>query len=149
MNIFMIYLGIIYLFLGLIYIIVPLIYLEVGRPKDLIIGGLNLLIGIILIIKNKVLTNLFLAIFILVTIIVFLYVLEIFSSRWNQLTEKEKLNFSSLASFKNNLSKILDAFYLGIGNFKNPFKLLKFEEKNKNLTKKKWVRNDKSDKIKS
>ena len=55
MNSLVFYLGIFYILVGTIYLTVPLIYLELGKPKDLIRAFLNLLIGFILIIKNKTL----------------------------------------------------------------------------------------------
>ena len=55
MNSLVFYLGTFYILIGTIFITVPLIYLELGKPKDLIRAFLNLLIGLILIIKNKTL----------------------------------------------------------------------------------------------
>ena len=53
MNSLIIYLGTFYIVIGIIFLSVPIIYLELGKPKDLIKAFLNLLIGLILIIKNK------------------------------------------------------------------------------------------------
>ena len=148
MSDLIIYLGSFYLLLGSIFLLIPLIYLEVGRPKDLFKAALNLLIGIILIIKNKVFENSSLAIYILLTILVVSYVIEIFSARWNQLTDKEKNKLTTLVEFKKNLSKISEAIKLGFSNFKNSLDFFKFAKDNKNINKKKWVRNDKNDNIK-
>ena len=148
MSDLIIYLGSFYLLLGSIFLLIPLIYLEVGRPKDLFKAALNLLIGIILIIKNKVFENSSLAIYILLTILVISYVIEIFSARWNQLTDKEKNKLTTLVEFKKNLSKISEAIKLGFSNFKNSLDFFKFAKDNKNINKKKWVRNDKNDNIK-
>ena len=91
MDSFMLYLGFFYIGVGTIFLLVPLIYLELGRPKDLIKAFLNLSIGFILIIKNKILNEAFFVILLLsITVLVFLYVLELFLSRWNQLTDIEK-----------------------------------------------------------
>ncbi len=149
MNILIIYLGYFYIVLGSIFLFIPLIYLEIGRPKDLIKAFLNLLIGIILIIKNKFFDNLFILIYALVTALFVFYLVEIFSSRWNQLTDKEKSKLTTLIEFKKNLSKILEAINLAFRNFKNPLNFFKFNRNNENLHKKKWVRNDKNDNIKS
>ena len=128
---------------------VPLIYLELGRPKDLIRSCLNLLIGFILIIKNKTVDESFLLIFLLFTLIIVLYLLELFASRWNQLTEKEKNQLTTFWEFKNNLSKILDAINLGLKNVAKPLNLFNFGRNNQNTSPKKWVRNDKNDNIKT
>ena len=148
MNILIIYLGGFYIFLGFVYLVIPLVYLEVGRPKDLIMGGLNLLIGLILIIKYKLFVNSYLVIFLLLTILVICNVTEIFLYRWNLLTDKEKNKFSTKSELKKNLSKISEAFNLGIRNFKSKLGFLKFSKDNKNIITKKWVRNDKNDNIK-
>jgi hypothetical protein len=77
-----------------------------------------------------------------------LYLLELFSSRWNQLTEKEKNKLTTFLEFKNNLSKILEAINLAIKNFTKPINFFNFGSNNKNTSLKKWVRNDKNDNIK-
>ena len=148
MNSLLTYLGSFYIFAGTIFLFVPIIYLELGRPKDLIKAFLNLLIGFILIIKNKTIDVSFTVILLLLTLLVVLYVLEIFLSRWNQLTDNEKNKLTTFLEFKNNLLKILDAFKLGIENFAKSLNLLNFDSNNKNTSSKKWVRNDKNDNIK-
>ena len=147
MNKLLIYLGSFYILLGFIFILFPLIYLEIGRQKDLIKGSLNLLIGITLIIKNKVFDNLTIGIFFLGTVMSIFYIFEIFLIRWNQLTDKEKNKLTTLIEFKKNFIKILEAFILAAGNFKNSLDLIKFL-KNKENNKKKWVRNETNDNIK-
>ena len=145
----LIYLGSFYIFVGTIFLFVPLIYLELGRPKDLIKSCLNLLIGFILIIKNKTLDESFFLIFLLFSVLIIFYLVELFSSRWNQLTDKEKNKLTTFLEFKNNLSKISEAIYLGMKNFEKPLNLFKFGSNNQNISPKKWVRNDKNDNIKS
>ena len=149
MNVLIIYLGSFYILLGSIFLFIPLIYLEVGRPKDLIKAFLNLLIGIILIIKNNFFDNSFIAILLLVTALFIFYLVEIFSSRWNQLTDQEKSKLTTLVEFKKNISKISEAIALAVRNFKNSLNFFKFDRNNKNLNTKTWVRNDKNDNIKS
>ena len=149
MNILIIYLGSFYILLGSIFLFIPLIYLEVGIPKDLIKAFLNLLIGIILIIKNNFFDNSFIAILFLVTALFIFYMIEIFSSRWNQLTDQEKSKLTTLVEFKKNISKISEAIALAVRNFKNSLNFFKFDRNNKNLNTKTWVRNDKNDNIKS
>ena len=148
MNNLIVYLGFFYIVVGTIFLFVPLIYLELGRPKDLIKAFLNLLIGFLLIIKNKTIDESFFLIFLLFTVLVVLYLVELFSSRWNQLTDKEKNKLTTFLEFKNNLSKILEAINLGVGNFAKPLNLFNFGSNNQNTSPKKWVRNDKNDNIK-
>ena len=139
--------GSFYIIVGTIFLLVPLIYLELGRPKDLIKSCLNLLIGLILIIKNKTVDESIFLIFLLLTVLVVLYLMELFSSRWNQLTDKEKNKLTTFLEFKNNLSKILEAINLGAKNFAKPLNLFNFDSNNQNTSPKKWVRNDKNDNI--
>ena len=147
MNSFIFYLGTFYILIGTIFLSVPIIYLELGRPKDLIKAFLNLLIGFILIVKNKTIDESFSIIFLLLTLLVVLYVVELFLSRWNQLTDKEKSKLSTFLELKNNFSKIFEAINLGLSNLKKPLNFFNFVSKNKITTKKKWVRNDKNDNI--
>ena len=144
----LVYLGSFYIFIGTVFLLVPLIYLELGRAKDLIKAFLNLLIGLILIIKNKTIDESFFLIFLLLTILVVLYLVELFKSRWNQLTDKEKKKLTTFMEFKNNLSKILEAINLGVKNLSKTLNFFNFDKNNRNINSKKWVRNDKNDNIK-
>ena len=148
MSNFIFYLGIFYIVIGSIFLSVPIIYLELGKPKDLIKAFLNLLIGLILIIKNKTIDESFFVIFLFLTVLVIFYLVELFLSRWFQLTDKEKKKLTTFLEFKKNFSKILEAINLGFSNFVKPSNFFYFGGKNKNITQKKWVRNDKNDNIK-
>jgi hypothetical protein len=145
---FIFYLGIFYILVGIIFLTVPIIYLELGKSKDLIKAFLNLLIGLILIIKNKTLDESFFVIFFFLTVLVIFYLVELFLSRWYQLTDNEKKKLTTFLEFKNNLLKILESFNLVLGDFTKPSNFFNFGSNNKNTTQKKWVRNDKNDNIK-
>ena len=142
------YLGTFYILVGTIFLTVPIIYLELGKPKDLIKAFLNLLIGLILIIKNKSFDESFFVIFLIFTVLVIFYLVELFLSRWYQLTDNEKKKLTTFLEFKNNFSKILESINLVFGDFTKSSNFLKFGSNNKNTTQKKWVRNDKNDNIK-
>jgi len=73
---------------------------------------------------------------------------ELFLSRWFQLTNNEKKKLTTFLELKNNFSKILEAIALGFSNFTKPSNFFNFGSNNKNTTQKKWVRNDKNDNIK-
>ena len=148
MDSFIVYLGSFYILIGAIFLFIPIIYLELGRPKDLIKALLNLLIGLILIIKNKTIDELFFVISLLLTVLFIFYLVELFLSRWNQLTENEKKKLTTFLEFKKNFSKILEAINLGFGNFTKLSNFFNFGSNNKNTAQKKWVRNDKNDNIK-
>ncbi len=125
----------------------PLIYIELGRPRDFIKGGLNLVIGMLLIFKQNSFNNLYSAIFTVMTTLLIFYILEIFSIRWNQLTNQEKNKLKTLDQLKKNISIFLKAISLARQDFLNSKNIFKFGRKNENLNKKKWVRNDENDNI--
>ena len=148
MNSLIFYLGTFYILVGTIFLTVPIIYLELGKPKDLIKAFLNLLIGLILIIKHKTLDEPFFVIFFFLTVLVVFYLAALFLSRWYQLTEKEKKKLTTFLEFKNNFSKILESINLVFGDLTKILNFFNFVSNNKNTTQKKWVRNDKNDNIK-
>ena len=148
MNSLIFYVGTFYIVIGTIFLSIPIIYLELGKPKDLIKAFLNLLIGLVLIIKNKTIDESFFVIFLFLTVLTIFYLVELFLSRWNQLTDKEKKKLTTFLEFKHNLAKILEAINLALDNFSKPSKIFNFGSNNKNTTEKKWVRNDKNDNIK-
>ena len=148
MNNLIFYLGTFYILVGAIFLTVPIIYLELGKPKDLIKAFLNLLIGLILIIKHKTLDESFFVIFFFLTVLVVLYLVELFLSRWYQLTDNEKKKLITFLEFKNNFLKILESINLVLSDFTKTSNFLNFGSNNKNATQKKWVRNDKNDNIK-
>ena len=140
--------GFFYIFIGSIFLFIPLIYLELGRPKDLIKAFLNLLIGLILITKTKTINESSSLILLLITVLIVSYLVEVFTSRWNQLTDKEKIKLRTFLEFKNNLSKIREAINLVLRNFTKPLIFFNFDRNNQNISQKKWVRSDKNDNIK-
>ena len=148
MNSLIFYLGTFYILVGTIFLTVPIIYLELGKPKDLIKAFLNLLIGLILIIKNKTLDESFFVILLFFTVLIIFYLVELSFSRWYQLTDKEKKKLTTFLEFKNNFLKIFESINLVFDDFKKPSNFFKFGSDIKNKTQKKWVRNDKNDNIK-
>ena len=126
MNSLIFYLGTFYILVGIIFLTVPIIYLELGKPKDLIRAFLNLLIGLMLIIKNKAIDISFFVIFLLLTVLVIFYLAELFLSRWYQLTDNEKKKLKTFLEFKNNFSKILEAIDMVFSNFTKPSNFFNF-----------------------
>ena len=141
------YLSFLYLFFGFIFLLIPLLYIELGRPRDFIKASINLFIGMLLLIKNNVFGRLYSSILIVLTILLIFYLIEIFSIRWNQLTNLEKNKLKTIVEFKKNVSLLIEAISLASKDFLNLKNLLKFDRNNENLNKKKWVRNSVNDKI--
>ena len=146
-KILVIYLSFLYLFFGIIFLIIPLIYIELGRPRDLIKAGLNLVVGMFLLVKRNVFDSSYSSILIFITLFFIFYLIEIFSIRWNQLTNQEKNKLKTIVELKKNISTLVDAISLARKDFLNLKKILKFGKNDENLNKKKWVRNHENDNI--
>ena len=142
-----IYLSFFYLFFGILFLLIPLIYIELGRPKDLIKSGLNLVIAMFLILKRNVFDNLYSSILIFITILFIFYLVEIFSIRWNQLTDQEKNKLKTIVELKKNISTFIKAISLAKKDFLNSNNILKLLRKNENFNKRKWARNPENDSI--
>ena len=131
----------VYFVLGLAYLFVPSIALELGRPKDLLKGGLFFLLAIFLLIKKNTFTSSDLVIIFFNNLICFILIAEINLSRWNNLSELEKESFRNFSVIKNKLLLFLDALKLGNKNLLS--KSLKANTLDKNAVKRVWVRSEK------
>ena len=136
----------VYFVLGLAYLFVPSIALELGRPKDLLKGGLFFLLAIFLLIKKDTFTSSDLIIILFNNFICFILIAEINLSRWNNLSELEKKSFRNFSAIKNKLLLFLDALKLGKKNLLS--KSLKDNTFDKNAVTRVWVRSEK-DNLKS
>ena len=81
------------------------------------------------------------------TLLFTFYLVEIFSIRWNQLTNQEKNKLKTIEELKKNLSIFIKAISLARRDFLNSNNIFKFGRSNENLNKKKWVRNGENDNI--
>ena len=131
----------VYFAIGLAYLFVPSIALELGRPKDLLKGGLFFLLAIFLLIKKNTFTSSDLIILLFNNLICFILIAEINLSRWNNLSETEKKSLRNLLVIKNKLLLFLDALKLGNKNLLS--KSLKVKALDENQVKRVWVRSDK------
>ena len=131
-----IYLSFLYLLFGTIFLLIPLLYIELGRPKDLIKAGLNLITGMLLLLKHNIFEGSFSAVVIVLTILFIFYLVEIFSIRWNQLTIQEKNKLKTLVELKKNVSTFLEAISLARKDFLKLTNTLKIEKSNSNINKK-------------
>ena len=127
--------------------LIPLIYIELGRPRDLVKAGFNLVIGMSLLVKHNGFDFFYTSILIVITILFTFYLLEIFSIRWHQLTNPEKNKLRTIVEFKKNISILLEAISLVRKDFFSSNNILKFGSNNENLNTKKWVRNGENDNI--
>ena len=105
-----------YFVLGLAYLFVPSIALELGRPKDLLKGGLFFLLAIFLLIKKNTFTGSDLIIILFNNLICFILIAEINLSRWNNLSDVEKKSLRNFSVIKNKFLLFIDAIKLGNKN---------------------------------
>ena len=130
--------GYLFLCVGLLILALPLILVELSRPKDWLMGGLFLFLGLFLQVENEILRG---SINLLVISMAILYgkmILEIIQTRWNQLSSEEKKRVGSFQrwfeSFRQ-LGQILASLSHGFLNF---FTSLTTQYE-KPLKEKKWV----------
>ena len=135
------FLSYVYLTLGLTYLFVPSIALELGRPKDLLKGGLFFLLAVFLLIKKNNFDGTESIILLFNNIICFILIAEINLSRWNSLSDAEKKSFRNFSEIKNKLLLFLDALKLGIKKFFSDS--IKDNTLNKNMGKRVWIRTEK------
>ena len=140
-NALILLLSYVYFLLGLGYLFVPSIALELGRPKDLLKGGLFFLLAIFLLIKKNTFTSSDLIIILFNNFICFILIAEINLSRWNNLSDFEKKSFRNFSVIKNKLLLFLDALKLGNKNLLS--KYIKADPFDKNEVKRVWVRSEK------
>ena len=119
----------------------PSIALELGRPKDLLKGGLFFLLAVFLLIKKNNFDGTESIILLFNNIICFILIAEINLSRWNSLSDAEKKSFRNFSEIKNKLLLFLDA--LKMGNKKSISRSLKNNNFDKNVDKRVWVRTEK------
>tara|TARA_Y100000589_G_C26749658_1_gene465220 strand:- start:19 stop:483 length:465 start_codon:yes stop_codon:yes gene_type:complete len=120
---------------------VPSIALELGRPKDLLKGGLFFLLAVFLLIKKNNFDGTESIILLFNNIICFILIAEINLSRWNSLSDAEKKSFRNFSEIKNKLLLFLDALKLGIKKFFSDS--IKDNTLNKNMGKRVWIRTEK------
>ena len=131
----------VYFIIGLAYLFVPSIALELGRPRDLLKGGLFFLLAIFLLIKKNTFSSTDLIIIIFNNLICFILIAEINIGRWNNLSETEKKSLRNFSVIKNKLLLFLDALKLGKTNFFS--KSVRSVPLDKIADKRVWVRSGK------
>jgi len=131
-----VFIAVFYLVIGFISLFTALLFMELGRPRDLIISGLSILLGIFLIIYKNIFNFPIFLILTLNSALIVFYFSENFLYRWNQLLDKEKFDIKSFSGLQKNFSIVYKIVSLDLKDlfFKNLFK--------NTSIKKKWVRNN-------
>jgi len=130
--------GYLFLFVGLLILALPLMLVELSRPRDWLMGGLFLFLGLFLLVENDLFRG---SINLLVISMAILYgkmILEIIQTRWYQLSSEEKKRIGSFKRWFESFKQLGQSFALLGKGFLNFFK--GFTTKSEQLLKeKKWV----------
>jgi len=135
---FVSFFGYVFLLLGFLILALPLILVELGRPRDWLMGGLFLFVGLFLLAENDLLRG---SINLLVFSMAILYgkmILEIIQNRWNQLSDNEKNRISSFDRWFESFKQLGQIFTLLVNRVLNFFKHF-IAQSPKPLKEKKWV----------
>ena len=140
--------GFLFILGGFLFLLLPLMLIELSRPRDWLIGGLFLFLGFYLIEENDLLRGSINLLFLSMTILFGKMILEIFQSRWYQLSIEEKKRIGSFERWIESF-KQLGQIFIQLGKaFFEGFKI--FTNKSKKPGKeKKWVHPDLKEEIKN
>tara|TARA_B100001029_G_scaffold167158_1_gene160133 strand:- start:318 stop:836 length:519 start_codon:yes stop_codon:yes gene_type:complete len=131
--------GYIFLFVGLLILALPLILVELSRPRDWLIGGLFLFLGLFLLVENDILRGLINLLVISMAILYGIMISEIIKTRWYQLSFEEKKRIGSFERWIESFKELFQIFTLLVNRFLNIF--LSFStQSDKPLIEKKWIR---------
>ena len=126
---------------GFLILLLPLILTELSRPRDWLIGGLFLVLGLILMVDNDLFRGSLILLVICGATLLGKMILEVFQSRWFQLSTMEKARVGSFnkwaQSFKQ-LGQVFGQLFNGLFVFLRIFK----NQQKKSLSEKKWVHPD-------
>ena len=130
--------GYLFLFVGFLILALPLMLVELSRPRDWLIGGLFLFLGLFLLVENDLLRGSINLLVISMTILYGKLIFEIIQTRWYQLSPEEKKRIGSFQRWFESFKQLGQSFVLLGSGFLNLFKGLKTKSE-KPLKEKKWV----------
>jgi len=139
--------GYLFLFVGFLILSLPLMLVELSRPRDWLIGGLFLFLGLFLLVENDLLRG---SINLLVISMAILYgkmLLEIFQNRWYQLSSEEKKRIRSFQRWIESFKQLFQSFALLAKGFLNFFTSFTTKSE-KPLKEKKWVHPELKEQVK-
>ncbi len=139
--------GYIFLFVGFWILALPLILVELSRPKDWLMGGLFLFLGLFLQVENEILIG-SINLFVFSMAILFgKMILEIFQTRWYQLGSEEKKRIGSFKRWFESFKELGQIFVSLAHGFLNFFTRLTTQSE-KPLKEKKWVHPELKEEVK-
>ena len=139
--------GYLFVFVGLLILVLPLMLVELSRPRDWLMGGLFLFLGLFLLEENDLLRG---SINLLVISMAILYgkmILEIIQTRWNQLSSEEKKRVGSFQRWFESFKQLCQSFGFLVNGFLDFFKSFKTKTE-KPLKEKKWIHPELKEEVK-
>ena len=140
--------GYLFLVVGLLILALPLILVELSRPRDWLIGGLFLFLGVFLLVENDFLRGSINLLVMSMSILIGLMMFEIIQNRWYQLSVAEKKRIGSFDRWFESIRQFWQILIqIGKGLLMN-FKNFSFNSE-KPSKEKKWVRSEFKEEIKN
>ena len=131
--------GYVFLVVGLLILALPLILVELSRPRDWLIGGLFLFLGLFLLVENDILRGLINLLVISMAILYGIMISEIIKTRWYQLSFEEKKRIGSFERWIESFKELFQIFTLLVNRFLNISQSFRTQS-DKPLIEKKWIR---------
>ena len=131
--------GYVFLVVGLLILALPLILVELSRPRDWLIGGLFLFLGLFLLVENDILRGLINLLVISMAILYGIMISEIIKTRWYQLSFEEKKRIGSFERWIESFKELFQIFTLLVNRFLNILQSFR-SQSDKPLIEKKWIR---------
>ena len=135
---FISFFGYFFLFVGLLILALPLILVELSRPRDWLMGGCFLFLGLFLLVENDFLRGSINFLVISMTILFGNMISEIIQNRWNQLSFDEQKRIGSFERWFESFKQLGQIFTLLGNGCLNYFQSFKTKTK-KAVKEKKWV----------
>ena len=139
--------GYLSLFVGFLILALPLMLVELSRPRDWLMGGLFLFIGLFLLVENELLGVSINLLVISMAILGGKMILEIFQNRWYQLGSEEKRGIGSFERWFVSFKQLGQSIVLLGNGFLNSFTSSTTQAK-KPLKEKKWVHPELKEEVK-
>ncbi len=127
------------LIVGLAILLLPLFLTELSRPRDGIWGAVVLLLGLVLVTCNERLRGAPMLAVLFGTLLIGRLGVEVAQSRWQHLSEEEKLRVGSLERWKTSFGELF-RITVKVGDVLGEFIKLFNPKPKSNKKEKKWIR---------
>ena len=137
-----------FVFVGLLILTLPLLLVELSRPRDWLIGGLFLFLGLFLLVENDLFRGSINLLIVSMSILYSKMISEIIQNRWHQLNFEEKKRIRTFERWFESFEQLGKVFASIGSSFLILFKSFSSQSE-KPLKKKKWVHPEFKEEIKN